>query len=148
MNIMARKHEFIKLSGGEESKIRDMLSKGVYSSRSLVRAQILLLNHQGRNTDEIAEVVPRSKSSVYNVIKAYKQVGLEGALHDKPRSGRPKQISAIDRAKITALACTDAPKGHLRWTMRLLADKAVELDYIEKGKISHMTVHRLLKKTT
>ena len=76
--------------------------------------------------------------------KTYKESGLD-FLKDKARSGRPQGLSGEDRAKITALACTDAPTGYARWSLRLLADKAVELEYVEN--ISHNTVGKILKKT-
>ena len=69
----------------------------------------------------------------------------EAALHDKPRSGKPPTIKPEAKAKITALACSDAPAGYARWTLRLLADKSVEMGYITS--ISHMEVGRILKKT-
>ena len=67
-------------------------------------------------------------------------------LHDLPRSGRPVEIDGEQRAKITALACSDPPEGYARWSIRLLADKAVELEYCEH--ISHTTVRKILKKRT
>ena len=71
--------------------------------------------------------------------------GFKAALADKPRSGKPSVIKPEEKARITALACSDAPEGFARWTLRLLADKAVEMGYIES--ISHMEVSRILKKT-
>jgi hypothetical protein len=71
--------------------------------------------------------------------------GLAAALYDKPRSGRPIEIDGVARAKITALACTPAPAGHARWKLDMLADKAVELKYVEH--ISDTHVGTLLKKT-
>jgi putative transposase len=74
----------------------------------------------------------------------YKLVGLE-ALHDKPRSGRPIHIDGKQRAAITALACSTPPQGHARWSLRLLADKVVELGYVDA--VSHNHVRTILKKT-
>jgi hypothetical protein len=67
-------------------------------------------------------------------------------LEDAPRSGRPVVISGEQRAQITALACSDAPEGHARWDLRLLADKIVELNICET--ISHTHVGNILKKTS
>jgi hypothetical protein len=75
----------------------------------------------------------------------YLSEGLAAALHDKPRSGKPVSINGTARAKLTALACSAAPAGHARWTLRLLADKAVEFGFVEA--ISHNTVKAVLKKT-
>jgi transposase len=74
----------------------------------------------------------------------YKEAGLQ-FLTDKPRSGRPTVINGLQRAKITALACSDPPEGYERWSLRLLADKAVELKLVES--ISYGEVRLILKKT-
>ena len=68
------------------------------------------------------------------------------SLRERPRSGRPPEIAGTQRAQITALACSKAPPGHARWTLRLLADKAVELGFVES--LSHTGVRAILKKTT
>jgi hypothetical protein len=66
-------------------------------------------------------------------------------LQDQPRSGRPIEIDGSQRAKITALACSDPPDGYAKWNLRLLADKVVELGYCDR--ISHTKVATILKKT-
>ena len=71
--------------------------------------------------------------------------GLQAALTDKPRSGKPSIISGLEKARLTALACADAPAGHARWTLRLLAAEAVEQGLV--SRISHKTVGEILKKT-
>jgi transposase len=75
----------------------------------------------------------------------YRENGLQ-ALYDRPRSGRPVKIDGEQRAKITALACSTPPEGHAEWSLRLLADKVVELDFCEQ--ISHTHVRTILKKTS
>jgi putative transposase len=75
---------------------------------------------------------------------AYQEAGLT-MLQDKPRPGRPVVIDGTQRAKITALACSTPPQGHARWSLRLLADKAVELGYVEH--LSHDHAGIILKKT-
>ena len=76
--------------------------------------------------------------------KLYKEKGLE-FLEDKARAGRPIGISGEERAKVTALACTEPPKGYARWSLRLLSDRLVELEIVEN--ISHTEVGKILKKT-
>lgn len=76
--------------------------------------------------------------------KKYKESGLE-FLTDKPRPGRPIEIDGLQRAKITALACSDPPEGYARWSLRMLADKAVELECVDA--ISYGEVRNILKKT-
>ena len=85
-----------------------------------------------------------SLPTVFNIKRRYLAQGLDVALYDRPRPGKPPKIDGAARAKITALACSTAPTGHARWTLRLLADKAVELGFCES--ISHETVKEVLKK--
>lgn len=98
-----------------------------------------------RHPEEIAATLRVSQQTVFNVKRRYLSDGLDAALFDQPRSGRPIEISGTQRAKITALACSTPPEGHARWTLRLLADKAVELEYCEH--VSHNAVKEILKKT-
>jgi transposase len=94
---------------------------------------------------DIKKFLGCSPTTVYNVKHRYQAEGLESALAEKPRSGKPRQISGETCAQITALACSDAPAGHSRWTLRLLADKAIKLGFCDS--ISHNHVGAILKKT-
>lgn len=94
----------------------------------------------------IAEVVRVAPVTVDAILRRYKQGGLEAALNEKPRSGTPAKFTGKEKAKITALACSTPPDGRSRWTLRLLSDRAVELDLVDS--ISHDTVARILKKTS
>ena len=84
--------------------------------------------------------------TVYQVRRRYVAQGLATALGEAPRSGGPRRCDGAARPALTALARTPAPTGHSRWTLRLLADKAVELCLVET--ISHETVGQVLKKTS
>ena len=86
-----------------------------------------------------------SQQTVYNLKRRFLQGGLQAALYDQPRSGRPIEIDGRQRAKITALACSTPPEGRARWTLRLLADKAVELGHLQR--LSHTKARQILKKT-
>ena len=92
----------------------------------------------------MAETVGATIQSVSTWAKKYREMGLVG-LEDKPIPGRPIRISGEERARITALACSDAPEGYSQWSLRLLAEKAVELELVEE--VSHTQVKRILKKT-
>ena len=125
--------------------MKTLFSGGSGSNRKHNRARILDLLERNKSAAEIAALLDCSSTTVYNVKQRYQREGLESALTEKPRSGKPPRISGESRARITALACSDAPEGHARWTLRLLADKAVELGFIDS--ISHNHVGELLKKT-
>jgi transposase len=142
---MARQTKSIQLSKEERSSLKTLFSGGNGSNRKHNRARILDLLERNKSVAEIAALIDCSPTTVYNVKHRYQREGLESALTEKPRSGKPPRISGESRARITALACSDAPAGHVRWTLRLLADKAVELGFIDS--ISHNHVGELLKKT-
>jgi putative transposase len=93
---------------------------------------------------EVSELLNKSYPTVVGWARKYNTNGLL-FLDDKPRPGRPVGLSGEDRAKVTALACSDPPEGFARWSLRLLADKLVELDYVDS--ISFKQVGLVLKKT-
>ena len=143
---MARKAQPIKLPDNELRSLTTLLRRATSSARTQTRARVLDLLHRGQHPDHIAETLQVSSATVFNIKRRYQQEGLESALFDKPRSGKPPSIDGTQRAKITALACSDAPTGHARWTLRLLADRAVQLGFLET--ISHNAVKEILKKTS
>jgi transposase len=141
---MARQGK-IELSSEEKRSLKDMLSKGRHSSRELLRAQVLLKADAGTKKEDIALQVGVCRATVFNILQTYRSKGLDSSLYDAPRSGRSARISPEQRAHITAIACSEAPEGHERWTLRLLADRLVELHVVDA--ISHEHVRRILKKT-
>lgn len=142
---MARKTEFIQLSKEEHSSLKTIFSGGNGSNRQHNRARMLDLLARNTKASEIAALLGCSPTTVYNVKHRYQAEGLESALTEKPRSGKPRRISGEACARITALACSEVPTGHARWTLRLLADKAVEFGFCDS--ISHNHVGSILKKT-
>lgn len=137
--------EPLALSQGDRTYLEKLLRKGQMSARQFKRATALLELDRAKAMTAIAETLGVSRSAVSRWAKRYRQEGLQ-MLHDKPRSGRPIEIDGQQRAKVTALACSDPPAGHSRWTLRLLADKAVELSYCEH--LSHTQASEILKKTS
>ena len=142
---MPRKRQIIQLSKSEQSSLTKILSRGKSSAHEQRRARVLDLLNRGEHPKQLAEVLQVGIATVYNIQKRYLEEGFRSAVTDKPRSGKPPTIKPEAKAKITALACSDAPVGHARWTLRLLADKAIEQAFVET--ISHMEVGRILKKT-
>jgi putative transposase len=142
---MARHTQFIQLSVEERRSLKNLFRSGRGANRLQTRARILHLLDRQVPPPEIAQTLSCGIATVYNVKRRYQALGLEAALHDKERSGRPPRIDGRARAKITALACSEAPEGHARWTLRLLADRAIQLGFCEA--ISHNAVKEILKKT-
>ncbi len=122
-----------------------ILAKKETSAREQTRARILDLLARQEHPKTIAGLLGVGIVTVYNLQKRFLEEGFEAALTDKARSGKPPRIKPEAKAKITALACSDAPAGHARWTLRLLADKAVEMNFL--ASVSHTEVGRILKKT-
>src|ERR1044071_6373901 len=122
---MPRKAQLIKLSTADLSSLKAILRRGTTPARTQTRARVLDLLHRGQHPDQIAETFQISGPTVFK--RRYLEEGLQAALIDKPRSGKPPTIDGKMRAQITALACSAAPEGHASWTLRLLADRAVEL---------------------
>ena len=142
---MPKKAQLIKLTDDELRSLTMLLRKGTIATRQHTRARVLQLLHQQQHPAMIAETLSVSRQTVFKLKRRYTDEGLQAALSEKPRSGKPASIDGIGRAKLTALACSDAPPGYARWTLRLLADKAVELGFVET--ISHNHVRTILKKT-
>lgn len=140
-----QKQYIIKLKNAERKKINELTRKGTEKARKLKRCQILLLSDERKVDAEIATMLKVNTGTVANIRRRYVNEGLESALNEKPRPGAPRKFQGRQKAKITALACTKAPEGHSQWSLRLLADKAVELEFV--NNISHTEVYRILKKT-
>jgi putative transposase len=142
---MTRKPIGLSLTRDERRSLKMLFHSGQDQNRVQTRARILDLLDRQMPPAEIATFLSCAVGTVYNVKRRYEQEGLKAALREKPRFGRPVEIDGAQRAKLTALACSTAPTGHARWTLRLLADKAVELGCVEH--ISHNAVKEILKKT-
>ncbi len=135
----------LKLTKKDQKELQKLSRNGTLKARKLNRCRILLLKAQGKSQVEIAKLLKMSQVTVNAICQRYENEGLDGALNERPRSGKPSIFSGKQKAKITALACTNAPEGHSQWSLRLLADKAVELKLVDN--ISHTDVGRILKKT-
>ncbi len=122
-----------------------VLTKKETSAREQTRARVLDLLARTEHPKTIANLLKIGIATVYNIQKRFLDQGFQSTLYDKPRSGKPPTIKPDEKARITALACSEAPSGYARWTLRLLADKSVEMGYIES--VSHTEVGRILKKT-
>jgi putative transposase len=138
------KRQHVKLSDADRKYLKSLIAKGKLPAKKFKRATGLLELDRGKTYLEVAATLGVSHVTVSSWRKNYQKQGLK-CLEDAPRSGRPIAIDGKQRAKITALACSEAPEGHARWNLRLLADKVVELGYCKK--VSHTQVGKILKKT-
>jgi transposase len=129
-----------------------MTRRGKTHARRFIHARALLLCDAGAdgpawNVADVATALGVTSRAIEHLKKRFVEDGFEAALERKPREKPPREVifDGAFEARLITLACSDAPEGHRRWTVRLLADKAVELKFA--GSVSHMTVQRVLKKT-
>jgi putative transposase len=138
------KKQHVHLTEADRTALEALVSKGTASVRTMKRALGLLALDQGATLSAVAEHQQVTIQTVGHWRDGYAAKGL-ACLEDAPRSGRPVQIDGGERAKVTALACSEPPCGHSRWSLRLLAEKTVELDEYEA--MSHTYIGQILKKT-
>src|ERR1700755_34285 len=135
----------LELSDAERSSWTSLISSGRLPAKVFRRATALLELSRGKSLAEVAQTLSVTYQTVAAWRDSYHERGLD-ALQDQARSGRPIRIDGAQRARITALACSTPPAGRARWSLRLLADKAVELGFCER--LSHNAVKEVRKKTS
>jgi len=142
----------VTLTKEEREELESMTRRGKTHARRFIHARALLLCDAGAdgpawNVSDVATALGVTSRAIEHLKKRFVEDGLEAALERKPREKPPREVTfdGAFEARLIALACSDAPEGRRRWTVRLLADKAVELSFA--ASVSHMTVQRVLKKT-
>lgn len=141
----------VMLTDEERQHLRQLIAAGTAPARKLTHARILLKADQSPDRPgwvdaHIAEAVEVSQPTVARIRKQYVEEGLEAALNRRaPRREYQRKLTGEHEARLIAIACSEPPAGQARWTLRLLADKLVELEVVEE--ISYQTVRRVLKKT-
>lgn len=143
----------VTLSRQERQELEEITTRGRHSSQKILNALILLNCDEGRHqkrkmtNQAIADLLPVSMKKIDRVKRRFVEQGLEAAL-DKRKAERShtRKADGDVEAHLVALSCSQPPPGHARWSLRLLADRLVELQYVDS--ISHETVRRVLKKTS
>ncbi len=140
-----RKNRPIELSVADQAQLEKFIGSGAAKAREIKHANVLLKLAEGWQNKKVAQAFGLSEKTVIAIRKRFMVEGLDSALVDKPRSGAPKRIDGAVKALVVATACSQAPAGHARWTLRLLSHRLVELEVVDE--ISHETVRQILKKT-
>jgi transposase len=140
-----KKKYIVNLTESEVAHLESIMRKGKSGARVIRRAHVLLLAHEGRKDSDIASIAKCSAATVQGIRQKFSEEGLEEALKEKQRSGRPEKLQGKAKAHLIALACSNPPEGQAMWTLRLLANRCVSLDLVED--LSHETVRKILKKT-
>ena len=138
----------IHLSEDERQELTRIVSSGNHSARLIRRAQILLRSADGWTDEAIGAALGVSRQTVYTVRKQAINAGVAASLNRQAgrKAGQvAKALDGVAEAHLVALTCSEPPAGHDRWTLRLLAERMVELEYVTA--VSHETVRQVLKKT-
>ena len=145
--VAPMKKYVVTLTGDERRRLEQLLAKGKGAARTLRHAQALLKADQavGWKDADVADAFGLSVRTVERLRRRFVEEGLEAALKPKAVPRPPRKVDGEVEAHLVALACSDPPAGRRRWTLRLLADKLVELESV--GSISHEGVRQALKKT-
>lgn len=143
---MSRKAKQVILSDIERVELQSIIKKGTHKSRKITRARALLLLDSGKNRLEVQAELSIDSNNFYKIKQRYFAGGLPSALEELPRSGQPPKITPNLEAQITSIACSDAPAGSSRWTLSLINEKIVELNFVET--ISNESVRKVLKKVS
>ena len=141
---MPKKTYCVALSTEERTMLEQLLRRGKAGTRKLTRARMLLKADEGLSDEEIAAALHVGTATVGRTRQRFVAENL-GALDEHARPGAQRQLTGTQEAHVIAVACTPAPEGHARWTLRLLADKIVERGFADA--MAHETVRQVLKKT-
>lgn len=140
----------LKLLKNEVEELRAIINKGSHSTHTFRAAYVLLNCDEGEHSEkvtneQISKVLKIGMRTIDRIKKRFFEEGLEGALQRKPTSRvYDRKIDGEVEAKLVQLCCSEPPEGFAKWSLRLLADKMVELDYVDS--ISHVAVGNTLKK--
>jgi len=138
------KKQSVQLTPVDRDYLEALIRQGEQTAKIYRRALALLELDRGKTYAEVSKTLQVTIPTLSGWAAKYLENGLK-VLQDQPRAGRPIEIDGKQRAKITALACSDPPEGHAQWSLRLLANRSVELGFCEH--ISHTEVKQVLKKT-
>ena len=138
----------VDLSKEEVEQLRALTHKGACGARKLRRAQVLLAADEGLTDERIAQVLGTGVRTVERVRKRFVEEGPQAAISERPRPGKAPKLDGPQEAYLVAVACSDPPEeaASKRWSMRLLAERLVELEVVDE--ISQETLRWTLKKGT
>ena len=141
---MARLASPLHLPLSDQSALRAIVKKGTHKSRKITRARALLAMGGGKDAAAVQAEAGISSTQYHRIKRRYLAGGLAEALEERPRSGQPPKVTPALEAHITRLACSETPAGAARWTLSLLNEALVSLEYIDT--ISNESIRQVLKK--
>lgn len=144
-------HYIIKLTKSEVEELKAIINKGSHTSQTFRAAYVLLNCDEGKyskkvTNEQMSKVLKIGMRTIDRIKKKFIEEGMEATLERRPTSRvYERKVDGEVEAKLVTLCCSEPPKGFAKWSLRLLADKMVELNYVES--ISHVKVREVLKKT-
>jgi transposase len=143
----------IELTQEQRSQLEEVISKGAAKARKIQHAQVLLKIDSGKDgpnwsDEQVKEAFGVSSSTIWRMRQRFLAQGMEDTLNRRPQPERPdkRKVTGEQEAQLIALACTEAPTGYSRWSIRLLTKKAIELEIVEE--VGRETIRLVLKKRT
>lgn len=140
------KKYIVKLTREEKQYLKSIISSGKHAAKKILKARILLKANEGWTDAKIAEAFDVTIRTLERMRQQFVEEGLENFLQGRYKNRQyHRKLDGKQEAQLTALACSKAPEGRSRWTLQLLADRMVELQYVDS--LSYQTVRNILKKT-
>ena len=143
--VMVRDKYAVRLTPEQREELQHLIRVGESPARVNARARIVLKSDDGWSAPQVAGALDVALGTVYRIKQRFTEEGLDGALWDRRQAHRHRKLDDRGEAHLIALACSEPPKGHSHWTLRLLAGKVVELGLA--SSMSHEGVRQRLKKT-
>ena len=134
----------IQLWSAQRRKLRRLIRTGKHAAREILHAHILLKIAEGWTDQQIVDAFYTSHDTIQRTRARFNAAGLDAALHEQARPGAPLKLTTEQETLLIALACSQPPTGHRRWTVRLLAKRAVKLEIVPE--IAPETIRQILKK--
>jgi transposase len=123
----------VTLTGKALQEVGSVIKKGTSKARTITRARIVKAAHEGKLDKEICTALGVVRSTVHDTRKKYAEQGLERALYDATHPGKARKLTGVQEAEVVAIACTKAPKGHVRWTLTLIQEEVFRKLHISIG---------------
>jgi putative transposase len=140
---MSRRAIRLELSAGDQRELKQLLSGGVQQVRVTLRALALLRIGQGFTAPQVAQMVQLTDQAVRQIVRRYREGGLERALYEGPRPGKGRLLDQTQRQKIVAMVCGAPPAGQARWTVRLIVEQAQKKKLVPR--VGRETIRMLLQ---
>ena len=131
---MPAKQYRVNLTQDEREHLLEITRRGKSSARKVKRSLILCKADEGVTDQQVAEALMVGPSTVSRVRQRFVEGGLERALNDRPRPGQRRKLNGKQKAHLVAVACSSATEGHSRWTLQLLADRVVKLEFTDSTR--------------